>query len=255
MKTDMQPNKYLQGVVGLLAITLIIFVGFKARNTSEEYNYIGKVAHDRDTITISGEGKVTSQPDLAKMDLGVQVDGATVKAAQEQNTQKMNAITTALIALGVKKEDLQTSQYSIQPKIDWNSGKQTVLGYTVTQTLSVKVRDLDKAGDVLAKAGELGANQVGGISFTIDDPTSLKDDARIKAIADARKKAEVLAKQLGLDIVKVVTFSENAQGGYPVPMMAKSYGMMDSAVAAPSPEIQSGTLDVVSDVSVTFEVR
>ena len=251
----MQPNKYVQGVIGLLAIALIVFIGFKVRNTSEEYNYIGKVAHDRDTIVIQGEGKVTAKPDLARLDLGVQVDGVTVKAAQEQNTQKMNAITAAMTALGVKKEDLQTSQYSIQPKIDWSNGKQTVLGYTVTQTLSVKVRDLDKAGDVLAKAGELGVNQIGGISFTIDDPTSLKDDARLKAIADARKKAEALATQLGLDIVKVVTFSENSQGGYPVPMMAKSYGMMDSAVAAPSPEIQSGTLDVVSDVSVTFEVR
>ncbi len=251
----MQPNKYLQGVIGVLALTLIVFVGFKARNASEEFNYIGKVAHDRDTIVIQGEGKVTAKPDLAKMDLGVQVEGATVKVAQEQNTQKMNAITTALAALGVKKEDMQTSQYSIQPKIDWSNGKQTVLGYTVTQTLSVKVRDLDKAGDVLAKAGELGANQVGGINFTIDDPASLKDEARLKAIADARTKAQALSKQLGLDVVKVVTFSETAQGGYPVPMMAKSFGMMDSAAAAPSPEIQSGTLDVVSDVSVTFEVR
>ncbi len=251
----MQPNKYLQGVIGLLALTLIVFVGLKARNASEEYNYIGKVAHDRDTITIQGEGKVTSKPDLAQIDLGVRVDGATVKEAQKQNTEKMNAIASAMTALGVKKEDLQTSQYSIQPRIDWNSGKQTVLGYTVSQTLTIKVRDLDKAGDVLARAGELGANQVGGINFTIDDPTSLKDDARLKAIADARKKAEALSKQLGLDIVKVVTFSESAQGGYPVPMMAKSFGMMDSAVAAPSPEIQSGTLDVVSDVSVTFEVR
>lgn len=255
MKTDMQPNKYLQGVIGLLAITLIVFVGFKARNASEEYNYIGKVAHDRDTITISGEGKVTSQPDLAKMDLGVQVDGATVKAAQEQNTKKMNAITTALIALGVKKEDLQTSQYSIQPKIDWSNGKQTILGYTVTQSLAVKVRNLDSVGDVLAKAGELGANQVGGMNFTVDDPTSLQDKARSKAFTDARKKADTLSKQLGLSIVKVVTFSESSQNPIIYPMMAKSYGMDSVAAAPPSPEIQSGTLDVTSDVSVTFEVR
>lgn len=254
MKTDMQPNKYLQGVIGLLALVLVVFVGFEARNASEQYNYIGKAPHERDVITIQGEGKVTSQPDLAQMDLGVRVDGTTVKDAQVQNTQKMNAITTALMALGVKKEDLQTSQYSIQPRIDWSNGKQTVLGYTVSQTLTVKVRDLDKAGDVLAKAGELGANQVGGINFTIDDPTSLKADARLKAIADARTKAEALAKQLGLDIVKVVTFSENAQGGYPVPMMAKAYDNSVGA-AAPAPEIQSGTLDVISDVSVTFEVR
>jgi len=248
-----QPNRYLQGVIGLLAIALIVFVGFKARNAWEEYNYIGKAVRDRDTITISGEGKVTAKPDLVRISLGVQTDAATVKTAQTQNTDKMNAIIAALKDLGVESKDIQTSNYSVYPKIDWSNGRQNITGYTVSQNVEVKVRELDKAGDVLAKAGELGANQIGGLDFTIDDPTSLQDQARVKAIQDAQKKAKELADQIGLHIIKVVTFSESNYTPQPVPMMAKSLDMNAGAAAAPA--IQAGSLDVTSDVSVTFEVR
>jgi hypothetical protein len=251
----MKDNRFLGGVLGLLALALIVYVGLLARNASEQFNYIGKVAHDRDTIVVSGEGKVTSQPDLAQVSLGVQTDALTVKDAQAQNTQKMNAIISAVKALQVASKDIQTSNYNIQPKMDWTNGTSKIIGYTVTQNIDVKVRNLDSVGDVLAKGGELGANQVGGITFTVDDPTSLQAQARGKAIDDARTKANALAKQLGLTIVKVVTFSEN-QGGSPIvyPMMAKAYDAV-AAAPAPSPQIQSGSLDVTSDVSVTFEVR
>jgi len=243
------------GVAGLLGLALIVYVALLARNASEQFNYIGKALHDRDTIVVSGEGKVTSQPDLATVSMGVQTDALTVKDAQAQNTQKMNSIINALKALQIASKDMQTSNYSIQPKIDWTNGTSKVTGYTVTQNVDVKVRNLDSVGDVLAKGGELGANQVGGIQFTIDDPTALQAQARGKAIDDARTKADALAKQLGLTIVKVVTFSEN-QGGTPIiyPMMAKSLDM-GAAAPAPAPQIQSGSLDVTSDVSVTFEVR
>lgn len=252
----MKDNKVLQGVIGLLAIALIVYVGSLARNAFEQYNYIGKIVRDRDTIVINGEGKVTAKPDLARIDLGVQTDGTTVKDTQTKNTQKMNDIINAMKTLGIDAKDIQTTNYSIYPRTDWNNGKTTIIGYTVSQNVTVKIRDLDKIGDAIGKAGDLGANQVGGIQFTIDDPTSLQDDARGKAIADARKKAEQLASQLGLTIVKVVTFSEN-QGGYqpPYPVMYdKAMGGV-AAEAAPSPRIESGSLDVSSSVSVTFEVR
>jgi hypothetical protein len=248
-------NKFLQGVVGLLALALIVYVGFLARNAAESYNYIGKAVRDRDTITVAGEGKVTAAPDLALISLGVQTEGVTVKDTQTQNTRKMNAIIAALKELKIEAKDIQTSGYSIYPKIDWNSGKQNIVGYTVSQNVSVKVRNLDIVGDVLAKAGELGANQIGGIQFTIDDPTALQDEARGKAIADARKKAQQLADQLGIKILKVVTFSEGSSYSPPTP-----YPMLEKSVSAGSaqavaPDIQSGSQDVTSNVNVTFEVR
>lgn len=248
-------NKFLQGVLGLLGIALIIYVAFLARNAAESYNYLGKAVRDRDTITVAGEGKVTSAPDLALLNLGVRSDGATVKAAQTDNTRKMNAIIAAIKELKIEAKDIQTSGYSIYPKTDWSNGRQNILGYTVSQNVSVKVRNLDAVGDVLAKAGELGANQIGGIEFTIDDPTSERAEARGKAIEDARKKAEQLADQLGLKILKVVTFSETSRDGIP-PM---PYGVMEKSLAADAaqvaPDIQSGTQDVISNVNVTFEVR
>lgn len=254
-KTHMQPNKYLQVVLGLLAIATMVFVSLKARNAWEEYNYVGKAVRDRDTITISGEGKVTATPDLAQISLGVQTDGLTVKQVQTMNTQKMNAIIIAVKALGVADKDIQTSNYSIYPKIDWSTGKQIITGYSVTQNVTVKVRALDSVGDVLAKAGELGANQIGGINFTIDDPKALQSEARVKAIKDARDKAQQLADQIGLTLVKVVTFSES--NGYVPPVYPMANKTMDSSAAqsAPSTSIEAGSLDVTSDVSVTFEVR
>ncbi len=250
----MKISKSLQILLGLFLAALIIFIGSKTRNSFEEFKQIGKVAHDRDTIIIQGEGKVTSKPDLALIDLGVTTDGATVKEAQKNNTQKMNAVIAAVKVLGVEEKDRQTANYSIFPKYQYDQGKQTVIGYTVSQDVSVKVRDLDKAGDVLAKAGELGANQIGGLRFGVDDPQVLKVEARSKAIDDARTKAEALAKQLGLSIVKVVTFSESSGSVMPPqPYFAKAIDLASSV--GPPPEIESGSLDVISSVSVTFEVR
>lgn len=250
----MKLNKFFQGVLGLLALVLVVFVGAKARNAFEEYNYIGKAVRDRDVISIDGEGKVMAKPDLARIDMGVQTEGQNVGDTQRKNTQKMNDIIAALKGLKIAAEDIQTTNYSIYPKYEYTDGKQKIDGYTVSQNVSVKVRNLDSIGEVLARAGDLGANQVGGIQFTIDDPKTLQQQARLKAIDDARKKAEDLASQLGLKIIKVVSFSES-RGGYPMP-----FAMMDKAVAgiggeAAVPSIEAGSLDVTSDVSVVFEVR
>ncbi len=252
----MKNSKLLQGIVGLLGLALVVFIGLKARNASQEYNYIGKAVRDRDVIVITGEGKVTAQPNLAKIELGVRTEGATVKEAQKWNTEKMNAILSAVKELGVASKDIQTTGYSISPKQEWRERRVFITGYVVSQNATVKVRNLDNVGETLAKAGELGANQIGGISFTIDDPTSLKDEARAKAIEDARKKADALAKQLGLTILKVVTFSESFSG-YPSPIPMYNRGMAAPMAmdAAPEPTIESGSLDVTANVSVTFEVR
>ena len=246
---------YLQTLAGLLLAVLVVFVGLKSWNAFAEHARIGVAVQDRDTITVSGMGKVSATPDIARLNLGVQTDAATVRAAQTENTTKMNAITAMLKEQGIKDEDLQTSGYSIYPRVNWTNNRQDIIGYTVSQTVTAKVRELDKAGDILSRAGDLGANQVGGIDFTIDEPETLQDQAREHAIADAREKAEALAGQLGITLVKVVSFSEAGTGG-PI------YPLYDRAVAneagiggaLPSPDIQVGSQEVISNVSVVFEV-
>lgn len=252
----MKLPKYLVVLSGLLLAVLVVFVGLKAWNAYAEHSRIGVAVRDRDVMSVDGTGKITTTPDVALVTLGVQTDAATVRAAQQENTKKMNAITAMVKGQGVAEKDLTTAGYSIYPRVDWNSGKQTILGYTVTQSLSVKIRDLDKTGDIISQAGDLGANQVGGINFTIDEPEALRDQARDKAIADAKKKAEALARQLGVTIVKAVSFAEQGVGGPIYPMYSKTmeYDVANGQIAAPAPDIQTGSQDVVSNVTVVFEI-
>lgn len=232
-------------------ILLAIFLALGSLKTYREAKEVGHVARDRDTITIAGNGKIASKPDLAVVNLGLYSEGKEVPVIQDENSRKVNAIIVALKQLGIAEDDMQTSNYNISPKYDYTDGTQTVAGYTVSQNLSVKVRDLTKVGTVLSQAGNVGANQVNGVNFSIDDPSELKIQARAKAIEDARKKADELAKAMGVSITRVVTFSENSSN-MPTPPV---YTFRAEDVAAQAPDIKPGSLDVEADISVTFEIR
>lgn len=251
----MKPPIYLQVIVGVFALTLIGYVGVLTWNATAQHRLIGKPADVRDTLSVSGIAKMSVKPDIARMSVGVISTGRTVAETQKQNTEKMNAITSAVKAFGVKDEDIQTSNYSISPQYDWTEGRQTLRGYQVSQQLSIKIRDLEKIGDILAKAGDLGSNQVSGVSFEVDDTTALQKQARDQAIEDAKDKAQVLAKSLGMQLGKVISFSED-YGSYPTPVY-NSYSkvMMDESSAGAAPEVQSGSLDISKSVSITFEIK
>lgn len=247
-------NPVVAGLLVLLLVALIGYVGLKARNTMVEYKTIGTPAAQNHTFTIDGDGRVSGKPTLGQIDLGLLSEGTEVATVQTDNTQKVNAITAGLKAMGISADDIQTSNYSISPKYDYTNGSSKLVGYTVSQSLTVKVRDMTKLGAVLAKAGQLGSNQVNGVSFTIDDPTELKQQARKKALENARTKAQELADALGVEIVRVVSFSESSGQNVPQPYyrtMAEGMGGGPAAV----PDIQTGSLDVQSQVSVTFEIR
>lgn len=244
-----QPGAYkLSLIVLVLLSTFLITASIKQIRVSQE---VGLVPRDRDTITISGTGKITSKPDLAVVSLGLYSEGKEVPVIQDDNSKKVNAIIGSLKKLGIAEDDIQTSNYTISPKYDYSNGTQSVNGYTVSQSLTVKVRDLSRIGQVLSDAGNAGANQINGVTFSIDDPAALKVQARAKAIEDARKKADELAKAMGVDIVRVVTFSESASSvpGQPV------YTFRAEDVASQAPDIKPGALDVAADISVTFEIR
>ncbi len=240
--------------------------------------YIGTGVQATNSITVSGEGEMYAVPDIATFTFSVVSEKSTVAAAQSDVTTKANAITQYLKEQGIDNKDIQTTDYSIYPQYDYlnqvcpssapasadgsvsssvycGSGKQVLRGYQVRQTTTIKVRDTAKAGDFLAGVGSKGATEVSGLNFTFDDPNKVQDEARSKAIADAKAKADELAKQLGVSIVRVVSFNESG-GGYPVPMTAYGKGgsvALDSAARAP--EISVGQNKVVSNVSITYEIR
>ena len=246
-------DKTLNGLLLAVGIVLVVFLGVQAWKGVLEARNVGIEPRDRDTFTITGEGKVSAKPTLAEVDLGLYSEGRDVPVVQEANTTKVNAIIAGMKQLGIA-DDIQTSNYNFGPKFDYTDGTARIIGYTVSQNLNIKVRDLTKVGTVLAKATELGSNQVNGVRFTIDDPTTVQQEARKEAIEDAKMKAEELARAMGVKIVKIVTFSESSGGGATPPIFA--YRAMDVAEqAAPAPNIQTGSLDVQASVSVTFEIR
>ncbi len=240
-------------LMALVLLMLAAWLGLKARNVAKEYKFIG-VPIERHSITVSGEGRVSTMPDIAKIEVGTVIEKATVKAAQDENTRIMNALNAKLDAAGVAKADIQTANYSIQPVYDWNDGKQRLRGYQVSQNLRVKVRDLDKVGDILGAAGELGVNQIGGIEFTVDEPEVIKQQARVKALANAKAKAAALAQVVGVELVRVISFNENVQEPiYNTPYLSKSMAVGGAAPAAPA--IEPGSAEFVVNADVTYEIR
>jgi len=211
------------------------------------------------TITVSGEGKISAKPDIARISLSVVSKGATVKVVTTDNNTKMNLVLAAVKGLGIDPKDITTSQYNLYPEYDYGtitrSGTNKIIGYNLTQEVSIKVRDLQKVDEILDGGIKAGANQVGSLSFEIDDTGPVKKQAREMAFQKAREKAQEMSEQAGVRLGRVVTFSEDA-GYYPVPygnfaMEAKSMG---DAVPMMAP-VEPGQKELTMNVSVTYEIE
>ena len=248
----------------LAALTLFLIVG--AMSELKSYQFIGSGVTATNTISVNGEGDVFAIPDTATFSVTVQEKAKQVKDAQDAASKKGNDIIAYLKQGGVEDKDIQTTDYSVSPQYEWSQGvcpqgasycppgKQVLTGFQVSQTLTVKVRDTKKAGELLSGVGSRGATQVSGLSFTVADEESLKAQARGKAIAQAKGKAEVLAKSLGVSLVRVVGFNENGGGG-PIYYAKASMAMGMGGAESVAPEIPVGQNKIVSNVSVTYEVR
>ncbi|MFA6537098.1 MAG: SIMPL domain-containing protein [Patescibacteria group bacterium] len=247
-------TKIIEIAIVVVLAVLAIFLIFEARKVWKEYNYVGKSLETQGTISITGEGKVVSNPDIAKIQIGLNTDAKTVTEAQKQNTEKMNEIVDSIKKQGLADKDIQTSNYSIYPKYDWSDGKSLIVGYTVSQSLDLKIRDTKKVSDILQIVGEKGANQVGNLTFGIDDPENLKLEARDKAIVDAKKKAEELADQLDVKLGKVINYYMDSTGGndrYLDYKVAPAMGISEGAVA---PAIEQGENEIKVNVTIVYEI-
>lgn len=259
MEEESKKRHALRGLIGvstLLALILVIYVGVLARNAFRQYDYIGRSDQQLYTITISGEGKVTAIPDIAQVSLGIETQKTTVAAAQKENTEKMNSLVNQIKDLDIEEKDIKTANYSIYPRYDYLEGRQVLRGYIVNQSVNVKIRDLEQVAAVLDLAGTAGANQIGGLNFTIDEPEDLRQEAREEALANAKEKADALAKAADVKLGKLVSFSESSSGGYPQPVY-RTYALEDSAGFGGgdiAPEIEPGSQDITVYVTVTYEV-
>ncbi len=211
----------------------------------------------QDRFSVVGSGTVYAKADIANIEIGFNT--GTKKTAAEatvDSTDKMNKIVDVVKKLGIEDKDIKTSNYNLNPVYNYTSDRgQQLMGYEVTQAITLKVRDLTKIGDVIAKTTEQGANQINSISFTIDDEYVLKNQARKLAIAKAREKAAMIAAQSGIKLGKITGFSENSE---PVitPMYYSNAKMsFDSAEGMASPEIQTGQNEIKVEVVLTYAVK
>jgi uncharacterized protein YggE len=243
-------------LVALLAV-LLVYVLSAVR-------YVGAGIQPGNTISVSGYGESYSTPDIATFSYSVVSEKPAVADAQADATQKANAILGYLKSAGVDEKDIQTSNYSVNPQYDYTAvvcangycppGKQTLRGYEVRQTNTVKVRDTAKAGDLLTGIGQKGATEVSGLQFTFDDPNQGQEEARSKAIADAKAKATELAHELGVSIVRVVSFNESG-GAMPLYRAFDTAAGVANEAKAVAPELSVGQNKTTSNVSVTYEIR
>ena len=206
------------------------------------------------TLSISAEGSVNREPDIAFLNAGVQTQGETAQAAMSANAAAMNGVFDALEAANVDRKDMQTSNFSLQPQYDYSnrqSGQPPRLtGYQASNQLTVRVRDLDTLGETMDALVGAGGNTFSGLRFALEDDRAAKNAARDIAMKEAIARAELYAAASGYEVARVVTISES--GGYspqPMAMMAQARS------AESSTPIASGEVGYSVSVNVTFELR
>jgi uncharacterized protein YggE len=247
------------GIAGFLLLCLLASVFLITEMIDDDSSF-----PEFNTITITGEGEVEAKPDVATFSYTVTEVAGDVATAQSVAAEKTNALVEILTSQGVEEKDIKTLSYNIYPKYEWQDsiclpggpcgrGERVLVGQEVTETVEVKVRDTQKAGEILSLIGEQGVDRVSGLSFTIDDEDKLQSKARELAIKDAKQKAQVLAEQLDIEIDEIISFYEEGErAGYGFGGMLEA-ATMDSAVKA-TPNIQTGENTITSVVNITFKI-
>ena len=213
------------------------------------------------TLTVSADGRAVVAPDIADLSFSVVSEGKDPKVIQASNTEKMNKAIGFIKSQGIPDADIKTSNYSLMPQYDYNirpdvyySQSNKIVGYTLFQTVNIKVRDLEKMGAILGGLPENGINQIDNVNYRVDDPNSFLKNARDEAFAKAREKAESMARANKTKIRRVVTFGEST-GGYPLFYKGEAIGRGGADTASvPAPQVEPGTEEITVNVSVTYEL-
>jgi len=252
-------------ITGVLVV-LGLWLGAKFVTEVMNFSYIGRTAPAQNLISVQGEGEIFAKADIASVTYSVSEEKKTVEEAQKLATEKMDKALAGVKALGVDEKDIKTTNYSVYPQYDYKQaactqwgcppGEQVLKGYTVSQSIALKIRDTEKVGAVLEALGKAGITTISGPEFTIDDDLTLKEQARAQAIADAKERAQKLASELGVKLVRIVNYYESSDPGYPMPMYAMDAGMMKAeSVSSRAPSIPTGENKIRSTVSITYEIR
>lgn len=203
------------------------------------------------TITLMGRGAVEKAPDMATINVGVQVEAKTAADAMAQQASQMNGVFAAVKAAGIADRDMQTGNMSLSPVYEYpNNARPRLTGYQASNSIAIRVRKLDTLGKTMDAVVKGGGNTINGISFSVDQPEKFQNEARVEAIQDAAAKAELYAQAVGYKVKRIVTISE--QEFYPQPPMPVMMRMQD--MAAEATPIAAGEVSLVQTVNVVFEL-
>ncbi len=259
----------LYKALAVLAIVVAVLVVAMIATEIKSYRFIGGGVAATNIISVSGESEVLATPDIATISFTVREEAQKVSDAQNKVSVKIKATLAEITKLGIADKDIKTQNYSSYPKYEWQekasnqicareycppSGKQVIVGYEVTQQVNVTVRNLELVNGLVGALAVASVTEMQGPNFAIDKEDDLKALARKEAIKKARAKAEVLANDLGVTIVRVVSFSEGSN--YPkyrreIMMTADA----SSDVSEPIPELPQGEQKITSSVTITYEIR
>ena len=284
---DWEKMKFRKGVILFVALlnlfAAVLIISFGASAWQEVKTLVG--GDTKLEITVTGEGKVTAKPDIAKVDVTIVTEKESLTDAQAENSKKSQAVVNYIKSAGVQEKDIKTTGYNIYPQyssprpvpcvgVQQSSGSSDssaiifppclentpppphITSYQIRASYQIIIRDIGKAGVILAGLVSAGANEVSGITFTIDKPDNPKAEARLEALRDARTKADTLAKNLQLHVGKIMSFTEG--GSFPQPIYLSreaALGKGGGGETAPAPSVQPGENEVVVDVSITYEFR
>ncbi len=246
-------------ILSIFLITLIISTVVGVQNKIKEGKYIGQEINVRNTITVSDTGVIYAKPDLAIINFSVKTESEIVMEAMNDNAKRMNEIISSMTEAEIRREDLQTTSVNIYPRYEYYketevppypSGERVLVGYEVTQGLQVKIRDIKKIGIVINRAIDSGANQVGNLQFTIDKQDEFKQRARRQAIEKAKTKAEELASQLDVNLVRITNFTESS-------FIPRFYGLEQATGigGGETPQIEVGENKIEVTVFITYEIN
>lgn len=195
-------------------------------------------------ISVTGEATVLVPPDLAEIDGGVTSEAKTAREASEANNAAMGKVLQALKGAGIEEKDVQTARLSLQPQSAPNrSGPSAIAGYRASNRVTIRVRDVTKVANVIDTLVGAGANEIGGINFVVSQASKLLDEARERAVADARRKAEIYARAAGVTLGAPLSISEEGNSA-PVPYRRMAAGMAVSAPVAQGEETLAVTVSV-----------
>lgn len=207
-----------------------------------------------DMFTVSGEGEASAVPDTALIHLGVTKTSSNIDQAKNEVNEAVNAINDEIKKLGVEGKNVKTTNFYINPNYDYNNGRQTITGYTVTQDLEIRIKPIDKANQAVDRATAVGANTVGGISFVLDDENKdkLEQQAREQAIKKAKAKAESIASAAGIKLGKLINVSETPVS-QPLPMSELRAVGKGGAGGSASTDLQPGENVIHTSIILTYE--